>query len=93
MPTGPTRTLAIRLALREEGTMWNAYMAQEGTMEGAKLIGSIVVGAVATDAEIKAAFMDLMKGVMALAVKEVTGEEVKEWGTKPAPKSERGGNA
>jgi len=85
--------MRIRLALREEGNFWNAYMALTDTMDGAKLIGSIVIGAVNKDLEIKNDFMDLMKRVLALAIKETTGETPDTWHTGPAPDSERGGNA
>jgi hypothetical protein len=85
--------MKIRLALREEGNSWNAYMALTDTMEGAKLIGSIAAGAIHKDPEIKNDFMDLMKRVLALAIKETTGEAPDFWRTGPAPESERGGNA
>ena len=89
-----TRKLPMRLAFREEGHFWNCYMAKQDTMEGAKLIGCIAMGAVRKSADIKADFMDVMKAAFALAASEVTGVKV-EWPSTPesAPESERGGNA
>ncbi len=46
MEMSTRKTMAVRLALRQEGAFWNAYLAQADTMVGAKLIGSIVLGAV-----------------------------------------------
>ena len=85
--------MKIRLALREEGNSWNAYMALADTMDGAKPIGSIAIGAIRKDPEIKNDFMELMKRVLALAIKETTGEAPDTWYTNLAPESERGGNA
>lgn len=86
------RKMAIRLALREEGPMWNAYLAMVGTMENAKLIGSIGIGIVRSQPEIKQRFLDLMKDTMALAVEEITGQ-TPEMLVEDAPESERSGNA
>jgi len=88
-----THKMKVRLALREEGNFWNAYMAQMGTMDNAKLIGSIVLGAAMKDPKIKQDFMNLMMRVMGLAIKEVSGSEPEKWETTTAPESERSGNA
>lgn len=88
-----TRKLAARLAFREEGTMWNAYLALPNTMKGAQLIGSISMGAVIRNSEIKHGFMEVMKAVLAEAIEDVTGQPPDTWFTQTAPKGERGGNA
>lgn len=53
-----------RLALREEGSNWNAYYTLEGTMEGAIHLGSIRMACVRGKPERKQAFMDLMRDVV-----------------------------
>lgn len=85
--------MKIRLALREEGNFWNAYLALADTMEGAKLIGTIKIGAVAQDPKIKKDFMKLMQRVLANAIKDTTGQKPKEWDVGPAPESERSGHS
>lgn len=82
----------IRLALREEGSFWNAYMAQAGTMDGAKLIGSIAIGAVRKNPEIKATFMAVMQQVMADAIEDVTGNPPEKWDVQAGPEAERAGH-
>lgn len=85
--------MKIRLALREEGSFWNAYLAMSDTMDGAKLIGSIMIGAARKNPEIKAAFQALMQQVLADAIEDVTGEAPDKWDVQRGPESERAGNA
>lgn len=85
--------LKLRIAFREEGTFWNAYVANTSSMEGAYIIGSIAMGAVTQNPDIKARFMDLMKDVLADAIKSTTGNQVGDWETNHAPAHERGGRA
>lgn len=85
--------MKVRVALREEGQFWNAYLATADSMNGAKLIGSIMIGAARKNPEIKAAFQALMQQVLADAVEEVTGAPPKKWDVGPAPESERAGNS
>lgn len=85
--------MQVRLALREEGSFWNAYLALADTMDGAKLIGSIMIGAARKNPEIKAGFQALMQQVLADAVKEVTGEHPEKWDIGPAPEAERAGHS
>jgi hypothetical protein len=85
-------TMQIRLALREEGSFWNAYLAQAGTMDGAKLIGSIMIGAVKKNREAKAAFMGVMQQILADAIEEVTGKPPEKWEIMDAPEAERAGH-
>lgn len=83
----------LRLAMRREGSLWNAYLARVGTMEGAMLLGSIRM-TLAADEKVKEAFMGVMRLAMTVAALEATGVELA-WpeGPQPAPESERGGNA
>ena len=85
--------MQIRLALREEGGFWNAYIAQIGTMDGAKRIGSIAIGAAKKNPAVKEEFLDLMKRVLADTVEDMTGSAPEAWDIIPAPESERAGNA
>jgi len=88
-----TKRMKIRLALREEGSFWNAYMALPDTMKDAKLIGSIMIAPVRNNPEIKNAFMAVMKQVLADAIEDVTGEMPDTWFTESAPESERSGHS
>jgi hypothetical protein len=85
--------MKVRLALREEGSFWNAYMALENTMDGAKLIGSILIGAARKDPQIKAAFMAVMQQTLANAVQDVTGKAPDAWDVHSAPEAERAGHS
>lgn len=86
-------TQVARLALREEGELWNAYFAQQGTMDGALFLGSIAMGAVQASAKTKQTFMDLMRDVVNDLLKEKTGHQPT-WGDpEPAPEHERSGSA
>lgn len=84
--------MKIRLALREEGAFWNAYLALSDTMDDAKLIGSIMIGAARKNSEVKAAFQALMQQVLADAIEDVTGEAPSEWDVQGAPEAERAGH-
>lgn len=87
------KTMMIRIAFRAEGSFWNAYLAQEGTMENAKLIGSILIEPVMRNEETKRAFMATMKLVLADAVEAVTGDAPVRWDERQAPESERSGHS
>ena len=88
-----TKRMKIRLALRQEGHFYNAYLAQYDTMKGAKLIGSVIIGAVQKDQTIRDDFQALMQRVMEIAIVDVTGKPPEEWKTEPAPESERSGHS
>lgn len=81
-----------RLAMRREGTMWNAYYALPDTMEGAALIGSIAIAFVASNPERKQAFMDIMASIVADHIEASTGRRP-EMTVTDAPEYERGGTA
>lgn len=82
-----------RLAFREEGKWWNAYLARMNTMDGATKLGSIRIGVVRGSDKAKDAFMEAMKIAFAEALKGATGHDVQEWDTRRAPEHERGGHA
>lgn len=90
---GRNNRLPIRLALRAEGSFWNAYLASKNTMEGAHLIGSIMLRPCQDNPELKARFQSLMTDVMSFAIKEQFGAEPDWVEERPAPTIERGGNA
>ena len=87
------KKMKLRLALRHQGEWWKAYLAVPGTMEGAKLIGSIIIGAVTSNSERKQAFMDLMKAVMSDGVENMTGVRPDHFDEQSAPESERSGHS
>jgi F0F1-type ATP synthase membrane subunit a len=89
-----SKTKVGRLAMRQEGTMWNAYYALSDTMKGAIPIGSIAMNAVRGNPERKDAFMGMMAEFVAEMLKEATGADVVDMtDVHPAPEHERGGNA
>lgn len=88
-----SKTLPIRLAMRVEGDWWVAYMAQMETMEGAKRLGSILMGIVENNPECKQAFMSLMQSAMSDAIKHVF-HQTPDWNApQAAPEVERAGRA
>lgn len=87
------KTMPIRLAMRVEGDWWVAYMARADTMDGAKRLGSILMGIVEDNPSRKLAFMDLMQAAMSDAIKTVFGQ-TPDWNEpQPAPEAERAGRA
>lgn len=84
--------MKMRLAMRVEGTYWNAYVAEEGTMTSAVLLGSIAMAAV-HDKERKQRFMDLMQDSMADQMKAL-GADIQGWNAPVrALETERAGHA
>lgn len=89
-----TRTpMPIRLAMRVEGDWWVAYLAKADTMEGAKRLGSILMGIVENNPERKEAFLSLMKFAMEESIKKLFGQTPDWEEPHPAPESERSGRA
>jgi hypothetical protein len=84
--------MPFRLALRQEGTLWNAYLATSDSMDNAMLLGSIKLSVVKNSEVRKREFMDLMTAVVADAVKETTGLDPL-FAERPAPESERSGHS
>jgi hypothetical protein len=83
--------MPIRLALREEGTLWNAYLAASDSMDNAVLLGSIKLSVVKNSEARKREFMDLMTAVVADAIKDVIGLDPL-FAERGAPESERSGH-
>lgn len=83
-----------RLALREEGSMWNAYYALPDTMEGAIFIGSIAMRFVRDHELRRNIFIGLMRDAVSDLMEELLGARPT-WPEGPvtAPEHERGGNA
>lgn len=93
----PIKDLTVkvgRLALRHEGTFWNAYYAMPDTMDGAILLGSIAMRFVYRDPNRKSVFMHMMQAAVSDILEEQTGHRPK-WpdGPQPAPESERAGHS
>jgi hypothetical protein len=88
-----TKTVSpFRLAFRCEGRMWNAYIAPPNSMEGAELIGSILLAA-AENPAIRDGFLRLMQSAVTLAIKQTTGAESSWDDPVTAPEHERAGHA
>ena len=79
--------------MRVEGDWWVAYMAQMHTMEGAKRLGSILMGIVENNPGRKQAFMNLMQDAMSDAIKMVYGQTPDWTAPQSAPEAERTGRA
>lgn len=82
-----------RLAMRHEGANWNAYYAMPGTMVGAIFLGSICIAALHNNEERKAAFMGMMRDIVADVIEMETGQRPT-WpdGPQAAPEHERAGH-
>ncbi len=85
--------ITMRLAFRQEGEFWNAYIAKHNTMDDAIFIGSIILATCKKDPAIKDAFVELMKVVFSNALEEITGEAPEAFEMRTAPESEKSGNA
>jgi hypothetical protein len=86
------RQMKMRLAVRVEGNFWNAYIAEMGTMNNSRLIGSLAMG-IASDPTFKTRFMQLMQDGFAEAVKTLGGK-IEGWNEpERAPEAERAGRA
>lgn len=81
--------MMLRIAFRSEGHMWNAYAAKSDTMKDAIWLGSIAMRFVENNEPRKRAFMEIMKGAFADALKEITGGTVVDWSESPGPAHER----
>lgn len=86
------KELPIRLAIRSEGNMVNAYIADANTMDDAQLIGAISRRVCGLDPAVFDAWKALMTRVLNDAIKDVFGREA-EMIERPAPEHERAGHA
>lgn len=78
-----------RLAMREEGDLWNAYYALPDTMKDPILLGSIKLRFVQNNENMKNWFMDLMRESVGDLIEEQTGVRPVWGGPKAAPFWER----
>jgi hypothetical protein len=69
----------LRLAMRSENGMWNAYLAKADTMEDAVLIGSIAIGIIQHSQERKEAFVALMQASLNDMLMAMFGEKIEAW--------------
>lgn len=83
-----------RLAMRHEGTWWNAYYAMPDTMRGAILVAKIRFSAVEGKPERRDAFMAFAREAIGDMIEKKIGVRPS-WpdGPQPAPESERAGHA
>ena len=81
-----------RLAIRHEGENWNAYYALPDSMHDPVFLGSIRMGVVIRNREVKNAFVDMMRHVVSDSIEDQTGVRPS-WGDiAAAPEHERAGN-
>lgn len=85
--------LMARLAFREEGKWWIAYLAKMDGMAGAVKLGSIRMNVVRGSEKTRAAFMDAMKVAFSETVMAATGEAPTEFETRQAPEHEKAGHS
>lgn len=81
---------AMRLAFREEGEFVNCYLADMGTMEGAKLLASMRKPILD---EVWQEWKKLMQKQLTAAIAEVFGDIVDHFEEERAPEHERNGRA
>ncbi len=84
---------AGRLALRQEGKMWNAYFALPDSMNEAVFLGSIAMAAVVGNDDRKRAFMRIMSEFVADILEEKVGVRPEYMQPQPAPEHERSGHS
>jgi len=83
------KTLPMRLAMRQEGDKWNAYVAKPDTMEGAIWIGSIALRFIEDDPKREKAFLALMRDAVGDIIRDITGHKPTWSETRAAPEHER----
>jgi hypothetical protein len=84
---------AFRLAIREEGPQINAYMAQLGTMDGARKLGSIETGLCKLDRDVFESFKTTMQLGLAALTREAIGHDVVGFDERRPPEHERSGHS
>lgn len=82
----------MRLAIRQEGAMVNAYVAQTGDMAGALHVGSISTGLLNMRPALFEQFKALMTDAMTVLVEVGTGATVLGTHEQPAPEHEKAGH-
>lgn len=84
--------MALRIALRVEGSWWVAYLAPPQTMEGALELGRIRMS-IAENPDRKQRFMQLVQDAVAEVIADTTGSAPEMFETQSAPEHERAGRA
>lgn len=87
------RNSKYRLAIRADGNMVCAYFAEIGTMENAKLVGTMARAAADVWPDTFEAFKTAMSVVVVHMVEAAEGQTVASLTERPAPPSERGQGA
>ena len=82
----------FRLAFRKAGKWVNCYLAQPDTMEGAKLMASVLKRVVDVP-EVFEAYKIMMRLWATATCEDVLGAGPSEFITEPAPEHERSGEA
>jgi hypothetical protein len=65
--------MPFRIALRQEGEKWNAYLAPADTMDNPFFLGSMRLSIAKNNPAAKEVFMGLMQSIVVDAIKEVVG--------------------
>lgn len=76
----------IRVALRVEGDMLVAYLADDGPTDGSRVLGSIARRFVRND-DIARAFLELMQDSLIAVMPGTSGVTFEEWDEKKAEQS------
>lgn len=88
------RPAPFRIAIRNEGTLLNAYFALPGTMVGAHLLLSAHAETVKSSPELTSAYVAFAQALSHIHAKRTLGLNVVDFGdATPAPEHERGGHA
>jgi hypothetical protein len=80
MSVNAKQSIGIRLAIRHEGSVVNAYLAKEADMANAKLLGSIMHSIVERDADLWERWKAVMADAMVRAIEELIGQTQHEKG-------------
>lgn len=83
----------MRLALREEGKFWNAYLAKDDGMKDSLLIASVLMKPIKENPQLKEDFMKLARAIISDAIEGALGVGATWNDPEPAPESERAGRA
>ena len=86
-----TKQPALRIAFRQEGKWWNAYLARPQTMDRAICMGSILIR-LAEDEAVREAFKAMMRAALEVAIREL-GHKNPKWETRKAPEHEKSGHS
>jgi hypothetical protein len=86
-------TAPVRLAMRVEGAMWNAYLAPIDSMKDAQLLGCISMRIVEDYPGARQDFMHMMTRIASTLIKAAYAITPDRMDARPAPEHERGGSA